>query len=66
VDSIQHAGHKLKASPFRASTLRAADCVVIATAHKVLDYSLVAKHAKTIVDSRNSLKGRRTRGVFRL
>jgi len=66
VNVIQHAGHKLKATPFRASTLRAADCVVIATAHKVLDFSLVAKHANTIVDSRNALKGRRTRGVFRL
>jgi UDP-N-acetyl-D-glucosamine dehydrogenase len=66
VDSIHHAGHKLKATPFRASTLRAADCVVIATAHKVFDFSLVTKHARTIVDSRNALKGRRTRGVFRL
>jgi len=31
-----------------------------------VDYGLVAKHAKTIVDSRNALKSRRTRGVFRL
>src|SRR6185503_11022350 len=66
LDSIHHAGRKLKATPFRASTLRSADCVVIATAHKVFDYSLVARQAKTIVDSRNALKGRRTRGVFRL
>jgi UDP-N-acetyl-D-glucosamine dehydrogenase len=66
LDSIQHAGRKLKGTPFRAATLRSADCVVIATAHKLFDYSLVAKHAKTIVDSRNALKGRRTRGVFRL
>jgi len=41
VDSIHHAGHKLKATPFRASTLRAADCVVIATAHKGFDFGLV-------------------------
>jgi UDP-N-acetyl-D-glucosamine dehydrogenase len=66
LDSIRHAGRTLRATPFRASTLRSADCVVIATAHKVFDFSLVAKHAKTIVDSRNALKGRRTRGVFRL
>jgi len=66
VDTIHHAGRKLKATPFRASALRSADCVVIATAHKVLDYTLVAKLADTIVDSRNALKGRRTRGVFRL
>ncbi len=66
LDSIHHAGRKLKGVPFRASTLRSADCVVIATAHKVFDYTLVARQAKTIVDSRNALKGRRTRGVFRL
>jgi len=40
--------------------------VVIATAHKTLDYALIAKHARTIVDSRNALRGRRTRGVFKL
>jgi len=39
---------------------------VIATAHPLVDYALVARHAKTIVDSRNALKSRRTRGVFRL
>ena len=66
LDSIVHAGRKLRSTPFRASTLRSADCVVIATAHKAFDFSLVAKHAKTVVDSRNALKGRRTRGVFRL
>jgi UDP-N-acetyl-D-mannosaminuronate dehydrogenase len=40
--------------------------VVIATAHKIFDYRLVAKHAKSIVDTRNALGRRRTRGVFRL
>jgi UDP-N-acetyl-D-mannosaminuronate dehydrogenase len=46
--------------------LRAADCVVIATPHKAFDWRLVTKHARTIVDCRNTLKGRRTRGVYRL
>ena len=41
-------------------------CVVIATAHKNVDYGMIAKHARTIVDSRNALRGRRTRGVFKL
>src|SRR5436853_341296 len=58
VKSIRHRGHILPATPFKASTLRAADCVVIATAHSLFDYGLVAKHAKTIVDSRNALKSR--------
>jgi UDP-N-acetyl-D-glucosamine dehydrogenase len=66
VKSITHRGHTLASTPFRPSTLRAADCVVIATAHPTFDFGMVAKHAKTIVDSRNALKSRRTRGVFRL
>jgi len=66
VPSINHSGHTMRGKPFRASTLKAADCVVIATAHKAFDFKAVAKHARTIVDTRNALKGRRTRGVFRL
>ena len=66
VPSIQFRGKRLKAKPLTASTLRAADCVVIATAHKDFDFKAVAKHSRTIVDTRNALKGRRSRGVFRL
>jgi UDP-N-acetyl-D-glucosamine dehydrogenase len=66
VPSIRHHDGVMRARPLRPSTLRAADCVVIATAHKTFDYKLIAKHARTIVDSRNALKGRRTRGVFKL
>jgi UDP-N-acetyl-D-glucosamine dehydrogenase len=66
IPSIRHHGTTKRATPFRASTLRAADCVVIATAHRDFDYALVSRHARTIVDCRNALKGRRSRGVFRL
>ncbi|MGE5176047.1 MAG: nucleotide sugar dehydrogenase, partial [Hyphomicrobiales bacterium] len=66
VASIEHGHGTLRSVPLRPGTLRAADCVVIATAHKIFDYRLIAKHAKSIVDCRNKLKGRRTRGVFRL
>ncbi|HEX7078110.1 MAG TPA: nucleotide sugar dehydrogenase [Candidatus Eisenbacteria bacterium] len=66
VPSIQHGGHLLRSVPLRPGTLKAADCVVIATAHKAFDYRLISKHAPTIVDCRNTLKGRRTRSVFRL
>jgi UDP-N-acetyl-D-glucosamine dehydrogenase len=66
VPTLRHAGKIMRAVPFRTGTLRAADCVVIATAHKKFDYGLVSRHARTIVDCRNALKGRRTRGVFRL
>jgi len=66
VPSIVFGGRRLRSTPFRPSTLKSADCVVIATAHKAFDYDMVSKHAKTIVDTRNALKGRRMRGVFRL
>ena len=39
-----------------ASTVAAADAVLIVTAHKAVDYELVARHAQLIVD---------TRGVYR-
>jgi UDP-N-acetyl-D-glucosamine dehydrogenase len=66
VPSIHHRGRTLRSKPLRPSTLRSADCVVISTAHRAFDYRLVARHAPLIVDSRNALKGRRERGVFRL
>ncbi len=66
VPTLKHGGHVLRAVPFRPSTLRAADCVVIATAHKKFDFGLVSRHAVSIVDCRNALKGRRTRGVIRI
>jgi UDP-N-acetyl-D-glucosamine dehydrogenase len=66
VPTLRHAGKVMRAVPFRPGTLRAADCVVIATAHKKFDFRLVSRHARTIVDCRNALKGRRTRGVLRL
>lgn len=67
VASVRFQGRMLKSKPFTPGTLRGADCVVIATAHKAFDFRLVAKHARLIVDTRNALKGRRrTRGVFKL
>jgi UDP-N-acetyl-D-glucosamine dehydrogenase len=66
VPTIRHREATLRSRPLRPGTLRAADCVVISTAHRSFDYRLVARHAPLIVDSRNALKGRRQRGVFRL
>ena len=66
VPSVRHGGRIYRSLPFRASTLRSADCVVIATAHKAFDWRLITKNARSVVDCRNSLKGRRSRGVYRL
>jgi UDP-N-acetyl-D-glucosamine dehydrogenase len=66
VPKLRHGGEILRSRPFRAATIRAYDCVIIATAHKMFDYRVIAKSARVVVDTRNALKGRRTRGVFRL
>jgi UDP-N-acetyl-D-glucosamine dehydrogenase len=66
VPSIRHRERVMRGRPLRAATLGWADCVVIATAHRVFDYALVSRHARTVVDCRNVLRGRRTRGVYRI
>jgi UDP-N-acetyl-D-glucosamine dehydrogenase len=57
---------RYRSKPFGPRALQAAHCVVIATAHKAFDFDLVARHARTIVDSRNALGKRRHRHLFRL
>jgi UDP-N-acetyl-D-glucosamine dehydrogenase len=66
VPQIRHNGSMMRARTLSEAAVKSADCVVIATAHPSIDYGLIAKHARTIVDSRNALRGRRTRGVFKL
>lgn len=52
------AGQKLKSQPLTAKLLAGADLVVITTDHSNMDYKLVAKNAKAIVDTRNALGSR--------
>ncbi len=66
VASIRFQGGTLRGKKLTPSVLRQADCVVIATAHRAFDYKMISKHARLIVDARNALKGRRTRGVYKL
>ena len=48
----------LQSVPLTEAEIAAADCVVILTAHKAVDYDLVAKHAKSVVDTRRVLPQR--------
>jgi len=43
-----------------------ADCCVIVTDHKSVDYSLVLDRVKLLVDTRNALKGRKSEKLVRL
>jgi UDP-N-acetyl-D-glucosamine dehydrogenase len=47
----------LKSVKLTVQTLKDSDCVVIVTDHTNVDYGLVAKHAKVVIDTRNVLKG---------
>ena len=38
-----------------AAQIREADCVLIVTDHKIIDYSLVGREADLIVDTRNAM-----------
>ena len=43
-------------STLTAERLSAADCVMIVTDHKGLDWGLIKAHAATVVDTRNAIR----------
>jgi UDP-N-acetyl-D-glucosamine dehydrogenase len=55
VARLHEDGVELTSVPLSAETLRAADCVVIVTDHSSLDYGLIAREAKLVVDTRHAL-----------
>jgi UDP-N-acetyl-D-glucosamine dehydrogenase len=55
VAKLKEEALELTSQPLTAERLRAADCVVIVTDHTAVDYSLVAKEARVVVDSRHVL-----------
>lgn len=66
VPSIRFAGSVMKSVPFTPTQLKRFDCVVIATAHKDIDYGVVLRWSKGIVDTRNALVGKRSPKIVRL
>jgi UDP-N-acetyl-D-glucosamine dehydrogenase len=38
-----------------AETLKQVDCVIIVTDHTAIDYKLIARHARAVVDTRHVL-----------
>ncbi len=45
----------LASVPLTETTLKAHDCVIIVTDHDAVDYDLVARHARLIIDTRNAM-----------
>ena len=55
VPRFEEDGHARSSLALTADVLESADCVVIATDHDAIDYSLVVAHAASVVDCRNAL-----------
>jgi len=48
-------GHEFRSVALDSATVAAADCVMIVTDHSSLDYPMIRRHAKLVVDTRNAL-----------
>lgn len=51
----------LRSVPLTPAEVRKYEAVLIATHHRQVDYALLARHARLIVDTRNAMAGHRTR-----
>lgn len=58
VPRFEEDGHRYESVPLTAATLGASDCVIIVTDHQVVDYDLVRRHSRLVVDTRNALRAR--------
>jgi UDP-N-acetyl-D-glucosamine dehydrogenase len=65
-----HLGHgneeSVSGTRLTQALLRAADCTIIVTAHRAINYRNVVKNAPLILDTRNALKGFRDEHIVRL
>lgn len=57
---------KLKSIKFSLKTIKKYDCVLILTDHSKFDYEKIAKNAKLVIDTRNAIKSRIHKNVFRI
>ena len=61
VRKLKHEDIDLASRPLTSETLAGADCVVIVTDHSDVDYALVERCARLVVDTRNALARARHR-----
>jgi UDP-N-acetyl-D-glucosamine dehydrogenase len=48
-------GQEHRSVPLTQQSVAAADCIMIVTDHSAFDYSMVARHARVVVDTRNAM-----------
>jgi UDP-N-acetyl-D-glucosamine dehydrogenase len=53
VPSFREDGHEYRSVPLDAETLSGADCVMVVTDHRAVDYQLVRREAQLVVDTRH-------------
>jgi UDP-N-acetyl-D-glucosamine dehydrogenase len=56
VGAFTEDGVKRTSVPLTRETLNSCDCVVIVTDHSSIDYDLLRRHARRVVDTRNALR----------
>jgi UDP-N-acetyl-D-glucosamine dehydrogenase len=66
VPTLAFAGERLSSIPLTPAKLRRYDCVVIATAHAEFPYGEIVRYSRGVVDTRNALRGRRSKKIVRL
>ena len=66
VSSLEFGGQRLRSVPLTPARIRRYDCVVIATAHAQFPYDQIVRSARGIVDTRNALRGRKSKKIVRL
>jgi UDP-N-acetyl-D-glucosamine dehydrogenase len=66
IPSLEVAGRRLSSVPLTPKALKAADCVVILTAHRQVDYRQVVRSARRVFDARNATAGLSSPGLSRL
>jgi UDP-N-acetyl-D-glucosamine dehydrogenase len=66
IPALDLGGIQMRTKKLTPSVLGRADCIVVVTPHSAFDYNLVAKSADLVVDTRNTLKGKKGKNIYRL
>jgi UDP-N-acetyl-D-glucosamine dehydrogenase len=55
VPVLEEDGHEFRSVPLDPETVAAADCIMIVTDHSAVDYRMIRRKAKLVVDTRNAM-----------
>jgi UDP-N-acetyl-D-glucosamine dehydrogenase len=55
VPTFAEDGHEFRSVPLDPKTVAAADCIMIVTDHSAVDYHMIKRNAKLVVDTRNAM-----------